>query len=173
MFLHGIGCYRLNALRRHLLEKGIIPKYLYNNYIINVLFTLKCTFPNRDHGNCHRQPSHSLSAEDMQYVVNFLFTYGEDNAILLPGRVPGYKDSDRQLLPSSTTKRAVWQKYLEALSTTNLREVKYSTFTMIWRKYCPSLTVMKPMTDLCKLCQRNSTVILRAANKPEAEKAKV
>ena len=106
--------------------------------------------------------------------MNFLYLYAEENAILLPGRVPSYKDSKCQLLPSSTTKYSVWQKYLEASSSAeNVRAVKYSTFTMIWRKYCPLLTVMKPMTDLCHICQQNSHIIVRAANKPEAEKTRV
>lgn len=130
-------------------------------------------FVSRTHGNSHRLPHNSVSAAVEQYVVNYLFNYAEDHAILLPGRVPGYKDCDRQLLPSSTTKRAVWQTYLEACSQTTVRAVKYSTFTSVWRKYCPLLTVMKPMTDLCHTCQQNSSIIVKAANKPEAEKATV
>ena len=35
----------------------------------------------------------------------------EANAMILPGRVPGYKRSDIQLLPSSTTKHKVWELY--------------------------------------------------------------
>ena len=131
------------------------------------------TYLNRIHGNFHRQPSHSLTADDLQHVVNFLFSYAEDHAILLPGRVPGYKDSDRQLLPSNTTKRAVWHIYLEASSNTNIRVVKYSTFTAVWRKYCPLLTIMKPMTDLCHVCQQNSSIVSRSANSSETEKQQV
>ena len=56
---------------------------------------------------------------------------------------------------------------------TAVRVVKFSTFTAIWRKYCPCQMVMKPMTDLCATCQENSTIVLRAANKPEAEKIMV
>ena len=128
---------------------------------------------NRTHGNARRPPPNALSLDNLKLVVNFLFTYAEEHAILLPGRVPGYKDSDRQLLPSSTTKRLVWNVYVEASSQTVVRVVKFSTFTSIWRKYCPHLTVMKPMTDLCAICQENSTVVLRAANRPEAEKTTV
>ena len=128
---------------------------------------------NRTHGNAQRPPPNALSLDNLKLVVNFLFTYAEEHAILLSGRVPGYKDSDRQLLPSSTTKRLVWNVYVEASSQTVVRVVKFSTFTSIWRKYCPHLTVMKPMTDLCAICQENSTVVLRAANRPEAEKTTV
>ena len=38
-------------------------------------------------------------------VVKFLQNYSENHAILLPGRIPGYKRDDLQLLPSSTTKK--------------------------------------------------------------------
>ena len=38
----------------------------------------------------------------------------EANAMVIPGRVPGYNRSDIQLLPSSTTKHKVWKLYQEA-----------------------------------------------------------
>ena len=55
------------------------------------------------------------------------------NAMLLPGRVPGYKDSDVKLLPSSTTKHTIiWEQYIQAVATTLMRAVVYSTFTHLW-----------------------------------------
>ena len=124
-------------------------------------------------------------------MVQFLKTYSEANAILLPGmfpcvcggvydglyvitgRIPGYKNSDLQLLPSSTTKRAVWEKYVAANSETTARLAKYSTFCYLWRLYAPRITIMKPMTDLCWICQKNSTAMIRSANKTEEEKSVV
>ena len=47
----------------------------------------------------------------------------------------------------------------------------YSTFCKLWKQLLPSLVLMKPMSDLCWQCQQNSTAILRAANRPEAEKS--
>ena len=41
----------------------------------------------------------------------FLRHYAEDNAILLQGRIPGYKNCNMQLLPLSTTKTGVWPNY--------------------------------------------------------------
>ena len=41
----------------------------------------------------------------------------DSNAMLLPGRVPGYKDSDVKLLPSSTTKHTIWELYIQAAAT--------------------------------------------------------
>ena len=38
----------------------------------------------------------------------------ESNAMVLRGRIPGYKRSDIQLLPSSTTKHKIWDLYQQA-----------------------------------------------------------
>lgn len=95
------------------------------------------------------------------------------NAMLLPGRVPGYKSSDVKLLPSSTSKHALWELYVESATSGLLKPVGYSTFTRLWRQLVPHIIIMKPMTDLCWICQQNSTAITRAANRPEEEKSAV
>ena len=97
----------------------------------------------------------------------------EANAMVLPGRVPGYKSSDIQLLPSSTTKHQVWELYQQAATLESMRLVSYSTFTSLWRQLLPHVVVMKPMSDLCWQCQKNSTAITRSANRPEEEKTSV
>ena len=97
----------------------------------------------------------------------------EANAMVLPGRVPGYKRSDIQLLPSSTTKHVVWELYQQAAAAGSTRPVCYSMFTSLWRQLLPHVVVMKPMSDLCWICQQNSTAISRSANQPEEEKTLV
>ena len=37
----------------------------------------------------------------------------------------------------------------------------------------PKVRVMKPMSDLCHVCQQNSRAIMRSANMPEEEKSEV
>ena len=91
----------------------------------------------------------------------------DSNAMLLPGRVPDYKDSGVKLLPSSTTKHALWELYLQAAASSSMRAVAYPTFTQLWRQLLPNVVLMKPMSDLCWVCQQNSTAIMRAANRPE------
>ena len=49
---------------------------------------------------------------DIRRIVAFLANYAEENAILLPGRVPGYKRDNIQLLSSSTTKNLSAIKYV-------------------------------------------------------------
>ena len=59
----------------------------------------------RVHGNAKRLPKHALKLDEVKNLVTFLHNYAEKNAILLPGRIPGYKRDDLQLLPSNTTKK--------------------------------------------------------------------
>ena len=91
----------------------------------------------------------------------------ESNAMVLPGRVPGHKRSDIQLLPSSTTKHKIWDLYQQAAGGGSTRPVSYSMFTSLWQQLLPRVVVMKPMSDLCWICQQNSTAIAKSANRPE------
>ena len=52
------------------------------------------------HGNTKRLPHNALTYEDIIRIVKFLSNYAKEQAILLPGRVPGYKRDDFKLLPS-------------------------------------------------------------------------
>ena len=84
------------------------------------------------------------------------------------GEYLGIKDSNVKLLPSSTTKHTIWEQYIQAAATTLMRAVAYSTFTHLWRQLLLNVIVMKPiMSDLCWVCQQNSTAIMRSANRPE------
>ena len=129
LFLHTISDKRLLNLQRNIRENGLAP---------------------RRHGNLCRLPSNAISYIDTQRVVEFLRSYSEANAILLPGRIPGYKRTDIQLLPSSTTKRLVWQQYCAALVNSTHKQVAY-----------------------CWVCQANTTAIMRSANLPEEQKSAV
>ena len=147
-FLHGIGIKRLKNLTKAVKENGLTP---------------------RVHGNTKRKPKHALSYTTTEFVVRFLFNYAEQNALVLPGRVPGYSRTDIQLLPSSVSKRAVWMVYRESVGT--VHAVAYSTFCLLWRTLVPSIVIMKPRSDLCWKCQQNSTAIMRTANASDAEKS--
>ena len=63
--------------------------------------------------------------------------------------MPGYKDSDVKLLPSSTTKHAIWELYFQAAAASSMRAVAYFSFTDLWCQLLPNIVVMKPMSDLC------------------------
>ena len=126
----------------------------------------------QSHGNLKRSPAHALSLSATEFIARFLLNYAEQNALLLPGRVPGYSRSDIKLLPSSVSKRGIWKVYQEAARRDDsMRAVGYSTFTGLWRSLLPSVILMKPMTDLCWQCQKGSTVIQRSANLSDEEKS--
>ena len=57
------------------------------------------------HKNSRRLLHNTLPHECKVHVVKFLQNFAEEHAILLPGRIPGYKRDDLQLLLSNTTKK--------------------------------------------------------------------
>ena len=71
-----------------------------------------------------------------------------------------------QRLPKHT-----YQSVAELLESA-IKSVAYTSFCRLWRSLLPSVVVMKPMTDLCWQCQKNSTAILRTSNNADAVKSK-
>ena len=152
LFLHTIVEFRLKALKAHYLSQGLFP---------------------RTHGHCGRIAPNALVLEDIKCIITFIMHYTEVNGILLPGRIPGYKRDDIQLLPSSTTKRAVWKLYQDSSTTSSARTVSYSIFCKVWKNFLGRVVISKPMTDLCAVCQKNLVAILRSVNLSEDEKTEV
>ena len=85
-FLHAIGKDRLRNVRE--------------SYLTNGLET-------RLHGNSKRLPHNHLGHDVITNVTKFLKNYAEENAVLLPGRIPGHKRDDIKLLPSSRSKKVI------------------------------------------------------------------
>ena len=153
LFLHGIGIKRFKNIAKSFQENGFLP---------------------RVHGISKRLPHHCLSLPSVQHVISFLVNYTEENGLLLPGRLPGYRSSDMKLLPSSTSKKGIWKLYQQATNECDdVHAVAYTTFCHLWRTLLPSVILMRPMADLCWQCQQNSQTILRSANFPEVEKSEV
>lgn len=69
--------------------------------------------------------------------------------------------------------QAVWIVYAASCQEAGLTSVAYTTFCSLWRRLIPYITVMKPMSDLCWVCQQNSYAMVRSANTPEEEKSEV
>ena len=127
----------------------------------------------RIHGNKKRLPSSACSAESIERVVKFIMNVAEDQALLLPGRVPGFKRIDVKLLPSSLTKCKLWRLYQDASTAAGHVAVGYSKFCDLWNQLCPFIVIMRPASDLCWTCQKNNNQILKSANLPEGQKAEV
>ena len=114
-----------------------------------------CTAPPLQHDSTVRHTT----------ICAVCFEICKENAILLPGRIPGYRRDDIQLLPSSTTKHNIWELYHRTASESEgARAVCYSLFCRLWQQLIPQVVVTKPMSDLCWTFQQNSTLIMRAHN---------
>ena len=50
--------------------------------------------------------------ETVVRVIKFVRNTAEEQALLLPGRVPGFKRIDVKLLPSNLTKHGLWKRSL-------------------------------------------------------------
>ena len=149
--LHAVGKKRIFNLSRSLKHDGVRP---------------------RVNGNASKLPKHTLTFQSVETVVKFLLSYTEQHGLLLPGRVPGYSRSDIKLLPSSASKRTIWKTYQAATEgCKDVQCVAYSTFNKLWKSLLPSVIIMKPMSDLCWQCQKQSSAILKAANSALSEKS--
>jgi len=95
LFLYGIGKKRLQAVKSHYKTNGL---------------------EQREHGNKRNSP-HNYSYDQILAVHKFLINYAEDNAILLPGRVPGHKRDDIKLLPSNCSKKENHTLLLQVICT--------------------------------------------------------
>jgi len=82
----------------------------------------------RVHGNKNRLPSSTSFAETVEQVVKFILNIAEEQALLLPGRVPGFKRIDVKLLPLNLTKHGLWRTYTDICLSTRKSSVGYSKF---------------------------------------------
>jgi len=107
MFIHlnGIGYNRLCRLKEHYERYGIHP---------------------RTHGNTKTLPSNTLPQSNTENVHRFLTNYIEENAFVLPGRIPGFKQEDVQVLSPSETKTSVWHVYTATCKASGEQAVSYS-----------------------------------------------
>ena len=149
LYLHDIKNDKFINIQRSCINNGLTP---------------------RVHGNTKRLPIRTLSFDDVTHVVTFIKNYAEDHAILLPGRMPGYKSSNVQLLPCSTTKHNVWLEYKAASELIPRHGVAYSTFCKLWRELLPMILPSRPRTDLCPVCHSKAGLLMRCSNLTEDKK---
>ncbi|GFR99045.1 hypothetical protein ElyMa_002783300 [Elysia marginata] len=90
------------------------------------------------------------------------------------GAHPGIERDDLKLLPTSCTKAFLYRKYAEACSASPTeRAVCENAFMQIWRQCLPHILPMKPLTDLCWTCQKNTVLLGRLTSMPEEQKLEV
>ena len=89
-FLECISKKRLLNLKLHVRSNGLAP---------------------RVHRNQKSTPHNRTPHSSLQNVVSFIDNYAQEEGLLLPGRVPGYKSFRMKLLHTSTTKAELWRAY--------------------------------------------------------------
>ena len=80
------------------------------------------------HSNNKSLPHNALTVAIDQDVKNFLRNFVDENAALLPGRIPGFKNEDIQLLSSNETKVLVWKCFTRACEESKKQAVCYTKF---------------------------------------------
>lgn len=152
LFLHCLSNLRFYSLVKHYRKNGL---------------TL------RTHKNSKWLPSSPSPAETVEQVIKFINNIAQEQALLLPGYVPGFKIIDVKLLPSNLTKRGLWRRYSDICTSVGKVSVGYSKFCDLWNQLCPFILIMRPATDLCWTCQKNNDKIHKTVNLPEAEAVRI
>lgn len=112
LHLYGLSYSWFRRLKEHYRQHGLFP---------------------RTHGNSKRLPSNTLPQRVTENVHNFLTNYVEENAIVLPGRIPGFKRDDVKVLSSNETKTSVWRVYNDTCKASGEQAVCYSKFADMWQ----------------------------------------
>ena len=85
-FLHSVGKRKVHNIKEHFLENGLVE---------------------REHGNTKNRPHNALTFARITNILKFIENYAEKHAILLPGRIPGFKRDDVSVLPTSDSKQVI------------------------------------------------------------------
>ena len=144
LFLHALSNKRFKAIKKNWRENGLCPRV--RSKVV---------------------PHNTTKLSDIHNVVRFILQYADENAILLPARIPGdaaaivhYQVAGMGNIPPVVLGSPRCQGC-------------YLLFCDLWNQLTPQITVTHPMSDLCWVCQQNSNLIMRAHNRPVEEKSEV
>ena len=149
LFVHTISDKRFRNLVDHYKTSGVAP---------------------RTHGLTGKSPPNTTSFARVSSMLQYVRNLASSISLPLPGRLPNFRDERVQLLPTDMSKMAVYRKYCKAAEKDGTQPIGRSTFLDLWNTQLPYITVMKPATDLCWVCQQNLTQILRSTNRSEEDK---
>lgn len=125
----------------------------------------------RMHGLSGKSPPNTTSLERTSSMLQFVKNLASSISLPLPGQIPNFRDERVQLLPTDMSKMEVYRKYCRAAEKEGTQPNGRSTFLDLWNRQLPYITVMKPATDLCWVCQQNLTRILQPTNQLEEHKS--
>ena len=145
-----------------------ISHHRYEELIVHYDISGTCT---RVHKNKGKSPHNVTSDSIIRHVKLFIENYATVHALPLPGRLPSHRDFRIMLLPSDITKAFVYRKFVDACASSKITAISRRTFENLWSELCPQISVMKPASDLCFVCQQNSYLIMKSVNLPEHVKS--
>ena len=99
-------------------------------------------------GNTNNQVKHALTLKIILGILKFIINYAEQYAILLPGRIPGFKRDDVKILPSSDTRKVM---HLHTQSFNQLNFIHTNIFLMLVQ-FCALHQDNKPRNHTVDTC---------------------
>ena len=117
IFLHAISKDKLTALLKHYRSHGAISAKV--------------------HKLSKKLPKNALTFDKTKHVVTFIVNYAETHAMSLPGRVPGYARDNLKLLPSSCSRKVMYDGYVGACKLAGNRVCSLVLFRRLWRQLVP------------------------------------
>lgn len=130
-FVNGLGERRLKLAKSALLKEGVHESM---------------------HGNVQAaSAARSFPLKERLKAVRFILNFAQNNGLVLPGRLPVYRNNpDLLLLPSTMSKKYIYEKYLAVEKENPMgKRLWYST----WLEFCGNVVIQRPRTDLCTICQ--------------------
>ena len=127
----------------------------------------------RDHGNKGRLPSNAIPFEEKTHITTFIESYARDNALPLPGRVPGHRDETHLVISSSETKKDIGELYCSVSNEAKIQPVGYSLFVELWNTLLPWIVIASPSSDLCWTCQKFRETLAASPNLLDNEKVQM
>jgi len=141
---------RLKNVKKQFLKEGIVPK---------------------QHSNVAKPCAmRSVEYEKRKQACSFIQNFAQNNALVMPGRMTNYKNPDLKLLPSSMTKKYVFDLYVAAIKETAEEPISLRLWYDTWNELCQNVVVQLPRSDLCALCHQNQMSVSKMRNLDEEKK---
>ena len=121
-FASGFGRGRFDRLKKRFLKDGVIEPV---------------------HRNAGQHVAHTVSFERTKHVTFFIRNYAQEHALFLPGRQNNHFNASVKLLPTSCTKKQIYDRYVECCASQKYKPVSLVTFRTLWRELCNDIVIME------------------------------
>lgn len=100
----------------------------------------------------------NVTFQQCKMFKSFMKNFIEQYALVLPGRMSKFSRYVTEVLPSHLTKAKIYEVYKSSLPAGE-KSLSHRYFSSLWKDFFPSVTICKPMSDLCWTCQRNNAIL--------------